>query len=120
MRILAQIGVAVWLQILMCGVALLFAGRFAWRARPGRLRVVGALAVATTFATVASICMGLAMAGRSAAQMAATASANLVPSALVGVAEALASGMMGFATLTLVAILVAIGLAREQGSPKHV
>jgi hypothetical protein len=113
MTIVAQIGMAVWLQILMCGVSLVFAGRFAWRSGPGRLRVVGALAAATTCATVASVCMGLAMAGRSGGKMAAAGSANFIPSMLTGAAEAMAGGMMGFATLTLVAILVAIGLARS-------
>src|SRR5688500_118729 len=90
MRILAQFGVAVWLQMLMCGVSLVFAGRFAWRGGTGRLHVLGALAAATTFATVASVCMGLTMAGRSAAKMAATASPNLVPHTLAGAAEAMA------------------------------
>jgi hypothetical protein len=114
MGILAQFGLAVWLQILMCGVSLVFAGRFAWRSGPRRLQVLGALVAATTFATIASVCMGLAMAGRSASKMAATGSANLVPSLLAGAGEAMAGGLMGFATLTLVAILVAIGLAREK------
>jgi hypothetical protein len=114
MRIFAQIGMAVWLQIWMCVVSLVFAGRFAWRGGPRRLRVLVALAVATTFATLGSVCMGLAMVGRSSARMAAAGAANLVPNLLVGTGEAMGGGLLGFATLTLVAILAAIGLARGQ------
>lgn len=114
MQILSQLGMAVWLQIAMCAVSLLFAGRFAWRSAPGRLAVVGAVAAASAFATLASVCMGLAMVGRAGAKLAAGGSANFVPSTFAGAGEAMAGGMMGFATLTLVAILVAIGLARRQ------
>jgi hypothetical protein len=111
MSILTQIGPAVWLQILMCVVSLLFAARFAWRRATVKLPVLGALTAATAFATVASVCMGLAMVGRAGAKLAG--SPNLVANTFVGVGEAMAGGMMGFATLTLIAILVAIGLGRQ-------
>jgi len=114
MRMFAQFGVAVWLEISMCTVSLLFAGRFAWKGGWRRLQVLVALAAATTFATFASVCMGLAMVGRSSAKMSAATSAHPWPSVLGGAGEAMAGGMMGFATLTLLAILAAIGLARQQ------
>jgi hypothetical protein len=113
MRILAQFGMAVWLQILMCLVSLVFAGWYAWKGGMGRLRVLAALATASTFATLASVCMGLALVGRGVGKLASTGSANLVSNAFVGAGEAMAGGMMGFATLTLVATLAAIGLARD-------
>jgi hypothetical protein len=112
MRILAQFGMAVWLQILMCCVSVIFAGRFAWKGGRERLRVLIALAAASTFATLASVCMGLAMVGRGGARLAATGSSTLVATVFTGAGESMAGGMLGFATLTLTAILAAIGLAR--------
>jgi hypothetical protein len=113
----AQIGLAVWLQLWMCVVSLVFAGRFAWRSGPRRLQVLIALAGATTVATLASVCMGLATVARSSARLAAAGAADLVPTLLVGTGEAMAGGLLGFATLTLVAILAAIGLARGHHPP---
>jgi hypothetical protein len=104
---------AVWLQILMCLVSLVFAGWYAWKGGMRRLRVLAALATAATFATVASVLMGLALVGRGVGKMASTGAADLLSRAAVGAGEAMAGGMMGFATLTLVAILAAIGLARD-------
>jgi hypothetical protein len=114
MSVLSQIGLAVWLQIIMCAISLIHAARFAWSGGLRRLRVTGALAAATLFATLASVAMGLAMVGRSSAQLAAARSPRLVANLLAGAGEAMAGGLMGFATLTLVAILIAVGIARAQ------
>jgi hypothetical protein len=115
MKAIAQVGIPVWLLFISSLVTLAYAGLFATRRRVARLWVLGALTIASTFSTVAAVCMGLAMAGRSgAAMLADEAAGKAIASMVQGVAESFAAGVLGFGTLTLVALLAAIGLWRRE------
>ena len=116
-NMLGQIGVAVWMFLIMCIVSLVAAGRFAWAGpKAPRLPVVIGLGAATFFATGAVVAKGLVMAlggygrlGKGEAAPHPRALEQLV----VGSAEALSGGVLGCATLTLIALLVVVGYRRR-------
>lgn len=112
-QMLGQIGVAVWMFIIMCLVSLVAAGRYAWGGpKAPRLPVVLGLAAAQFFATGAVVAKGLVMVMGGYAKWGAT-SPRALENFMVGSAEALSGGMLGFATLTLISLLVVVGYRRR-------
>jgi hypothetical protein len=116
LRTIAQFGLAVWMMILMCLVSLVYAAWFARRGGVRRLRVVIALSAGTFFTTLAGVLMGLVAVGRSIIAISekgvAVPVSGLYRSSVTGVAESFAGGVLGFGTLTLIALLVAAAFWR--------
>jgi hypothetical protein len=112
MKTVAQFGFGVWMLLLTCALSLVYAGVFFVRGGSRRLRTLAALTVALCFTTLGSMSMGLAVAGRSAARGLEQGDAGAVPGLVMGVAESFAGGVMGFGTMTLVALIVSAALWR--------
>jgi hypothetical protein len=112
MKTIAQFGFSVWMLILICVVSLLYAGVFFVRGGARRLRTLAALTVALCFITLAAMSMGLAIAGRSGAMGLDRGDADALPGMVMGMAESFAGGVMGFGTMTLVALIVGAALWR--------
>jgi hypothetical protein len=119
MKAFAQFGFAVWMLILMCLLSLACAGWFASRGGARRLRVVIAVSTGAFFTTLAATFMGIVTTGRWLAHFAGSppnparmSSPSPGSVALTGLSEALAGGVMGFGTLTVVALIVAVALWR--------
>lgn len=112
MRTIAQFGFGVWMQIGICLVSVIYAALFAVRGGARRFRVLGALTAGLVFATAGSVCMGVAAAAASGARGLSASEPGAVAGLVGGLGEAAAGGLMGFASLTLVAVLVAAAFAR--------
>jgi hypothetical protein len=115
LKAMGQFGFPVWMLILMCLLSLGYATWFAWRGGARRLRVVIALSAGLFFTTLAAVLMGLVASGRSLIKMTATGSMpvpDLIRFVVPGVSESFAGGVLGFATLTLVALIVATAFWR--------
>ncbi|MFT3913993.1 MAG: hypothetical protein QM704_07730 [Anaeromyxobacteraceae bacterium] len=109
---LVQAGGAGGMLTLVFGlVTLVNAALFARRPDARRRGIVAAMGRATTFAAVASLCGGVL-----STLLYATGEGGVdVRFAAAGVAESLASPVMGFALVSLSAMLEAIGARREVG-----
>ena len=103
-----------WFLLAFAGLTLFCGARFAIRPDRDRLRLVGALGLATLFTTLTAICADLAMVGHHAPDfLASHPTLPLSTVVLQGIAEALSPAILGFTVLTLSALLVALGCYRE-------
>lgn len=95
-------------------LALALAVRFAVTPSQRALRTALALAVATGFATVTAICTALWVVGHHAPEyLKAHPETSLPEVVLLGIAESLTPGILGFTMLSLVAIILALGIHRQ-------
>ena len=93
---------------------LVSAVRFAARPESSRLRVVGALGVATLFTTLTAISAALAEVGHHVPDYVARhPGLSLGDALLQGAAESMAPAIFGFTVLSLAALVVALGFHRE-------
>ena len=100
--------------VLSCVFCLIAAGRFAWAGGGRMLRLTLALGASNLFATLAVVSLGLVNAGRHVwTAFGSTPADKLVPKVITAAAESVTAGVMGFATLTLVALLLAVGFFRR-------
>ncbi len=105
-----------WFLLLFGALTLLCAARFAARPDSSRLRLTGALGMATWFTTLTAICADVATVGHHAPDyLAQHPSSSLSTVLLQGAAESLSPAILGFTVLTLTALLVALGCYREPG-----
>jgi hypothetical protein len=111
-RTIAQFGYGVWMLIAMCLVSVVYAALFAARGGARRFRVLCALAIGLTCATAAALCMGMAAAASGVARMLSRGEPVPLPQLVAGLGEVFATGLMGFASLTLVALLAAAAFVR--------
>lgn len=112
MRTIAQFGFSVWMLIGMCLVSVIYAALFAVRGGARRFRVLCALAAGLAFTTLGAVSMGVATAAASGAHVLSRGEPQALPQMIAGVGEAFAGGLMGFGSLTLVALLAAAAFAR--------
>jgi hypothetical protein len=112
MRTIAQFGFGVWMFIGMCLVSVIYAALFAARGGARRFRVLCGLAAGLLFSNAAAFCMGATATAGSVARGLARGQPAPPAQIVTGVGELFAGALMGFASLTLVAILVAVGFAR--------
>ena len=100
--------------VLSCVLCLLAAGRFAWTGGSRALRLALSLGASNLFATLAAVSLGLVSVGRHAWSSIETAATPGFASKLITAAsESIAAGALGFATLSLAAILLTIGIFRR-------
>lgn len=101
--------------LLAFGLAtLVFAARFARAPVRRTLRIALATSAATAFTTLTGICTDLARVGHHApAYIASHPGTTLSDALLQGVAESLSPAILGFTTLSVAALLVAVGFHRE-------
>jgi hypothetical protein len=101
--------------LLAFGLAtLIFATRYAWAPTGRGLRMTLALGVATTFATLTGVCADLAQVGHHAPDYLLRHPEIPVWQILMqGGAECMSPAILGFTTLSLAALLVALGVHRE-------
>lgn len=92
-------------------VALLGAVQFALQPRPGRIGPVIAYGAAVALAALAGVAVDLSMVGRvaSSEEVASDLRQRIV---LAGISESLAPAILGFAILSVVALITAVGLRR--------
>jgi hypothetical protein len=90
------------------------AARFAARPESPRLRMVGALGLATLFTTLTAICADLAAVGHHLPDYLSQHPELLLGSALLqGGAESMSPAIVGFTVLSLASLMVALGFYRE-------
>jgi hypothetical protein len=94
--------------------ALVCAARYAISPSARQLRVTVGLGWATGLTTLTATCTDLAAVGHHASQYLKAHPGSTMPEVLLqGMAESMSPGILGFAMLSLVALIVALGLQRE-------
>jgi hypothetical protein len=107
-------GFAMWFLSAFGLATMAFATRFAWAPVRRTLRTTGGLATATVFSSLAGVCVDLATVGHHApSYRIGHPEASLVEVVLQGAAESLSPAILGFAMLSLAALIVALGFQRE-------
>jgi hypothetical protein len=113
-------GAPMW-AILLFGLAnLLAALRFAVRPVRGRLPAIAALALAVLFSVACGVMADIAAVGSKVPSRPEWANDPKIHLILLrGLAESMAPGILGFSTLSMVALLCAVGLRRlsDGGAP---
>jgi hypothetical protein len=107
-------GFPMWFLVAFGAATLAFSIRFARMPARRTLRTALALAGATAFTTLTGICADLATVGHDApSYLKAHPGTSMVEVLLQGIAESLSPGIMGFTTLSLAGLIVALGFQRE-------
>lgn len=115
-RLFAETG-PMWFLLAFGLATLVFATRYAWVPSRRTLRTTMALAAATAFTSLTCITADLASVGRHAtAYVQAHPETPKTEVLLQGIAEAFSSGILAFTMLSLTAVIVALGLQRDQGT----
>ena len=103
-----------WFLMVFGALSLVCGARFARRPEPARLRMAGAMALATLFTTLTGVCTDLAAVGHQVPIFLAHDSNQLLPSLLLqGAAESMSPAILGFTVLTLDALFIALGCYRD-------
>lgn len=106
-------GVGIWVVFLFGVIALLVAGRFAWRAQPDRLRGVVAMSWATVFGILSAVSSNVASVMWKVPQHPEWSKSPEMPLiVMTGLAESLTPAILGFTMLGVVWLLVAVGYRR--------
>lgn len=107
-------GFPMWFLLAFGLATLIFATRFAWAPLRRTLRTTFALAGATAFTTLTSICTDLAAVGHHLpGYVTKHPDTTLAQALLQGIAESLSPGILGFTMLSLTALILALGFQRE-------
>jgi hypothetical protein len=104
-------GVGMWGVLVLGLIALANAVLFARRPARRRIGVIACMALATVTSALLATCTGLATMGLAASDMAREGGAVL-PVVIGGFAECLAPIVLGFALLTVTAVVTAVGMRR--------
>jgi hypothetical protein len=95
-------------------VDLFFAARFARAPSHRRLRVTVSMGLATGFTTLTATCTDVAAVGHHAPDYLRAHAGTTMPEVLLqGLGESMSPGILGFTTLSLVALIVVVGQYRE-------
>lgn len=105
-------GWSMWIVLLFGLATLVAAGFFVFRRDLGKLALVRALGLATLFAIATGLCANVAAVLTNAPEHAPDG--HLVEAVMLGLAEALAPGILGFTMLSISWLLVAVGTRRAQ------
>ncbi len=105
-------GWSMWFVLLLGLGTLVAAGVFVFRRDLGKLALVRALTLATVFAIAAGLCANVAAVLTNAPGHAPEG--HLVEAVMLGLAESLAPGILGFTMLSISWLLVAVGTRRAQ------
>jgi hypothetical protein len=107
-------GFPMWFLLAFGVMTLVSAARFAARPEPSRLRLAGALGLATLFTTLTAICADLAAVGHHVSNYLSRHPELSLSSALLqGAAEAMSPAIVGFTVMSLASLVVALGFYRE-------
>jgi hypothetical protein len=107
-------GFPMWFLLAFGLATLVFAARFALAPARRALRTTFALASGTALATLTAMCADVAAVGHGAPGYLKThPETTLVDALLQGVAESMSPCIVGFAMLSLAALIVALGYQRE-------
>jgi uncharacterized membrane protein YhaH (DUF805 family) len=114
-RFLIAGGWSTWMVLLLGGICLVCAVRFAWRPDGQRLPIVRALTWATVFAILAGLASNLiAVLSRVSSDEPPPGAGPRHQMLLAGVAESLTTVLLGFTVLALTWMFVAVGMRRMQ------
>jgi hypothetical protein len=114
MTLLVEGGFPMWFLLAIGLAALWFSARFARVPSRRTLRIALALAGAAAGTTLTGVFAALAAVGHHApTYLKAHPNMSLAEVLLQGMAESLSAGVLGFAILSIAAILVAVGFHRE-------
>ena len=114
LTIFAEGGFPMWFLLAFGVATLVFAARFAIAPARRTLRTALALAGGTALASLTAICADVAAVGHGApGYLRAHPETTLVEALLQGMAESMSPGILGFAMLSLSALIVALGVQRE-------
>jgi hypothetical protein len=100
--------------LLTFGAAAMFAARGDRR----RLGFIGAMGAATALSVAGGVCADLAAVGHHGLERCAEHRIEPAACLLVGMAESMAPGIVGFTLLSLAAMLAAVGLSRTARLPQ--
>jgi hypothetical protein len=115
MSTLIREGGAPIIFVIVFGLAtLIAAGIFAARGDRRRLGFIAAMALATLFSVLGAVAADIAAVGHHAAARCPQEPGALLPCLLVGAAESMAPAILGFTTLSLAALLAAVGVSRTR------
>jgi hypothetical protein len=106
-------GYAMWVILLLGGLALWVAGSFAWRPGERKLGILRPLSVATVFATLAGIFSGFGATMHNVTtnpEWSQSPELHLI--VMTGIGESLANAILGFGMLTVAWILATVGMRR--------
>ena len=98
--------------VIFGGLTFAAAAAFAARGDRRRLGFITAMGLATALSIAAGICSDLAAVGHHGLSRCAARSIEPAACLLVGMAEAMAPGIVGFTLLSLAGMLTAVGLSR--------
>ena len=94
--------------------ALAFAVRFAVAPSQRALRTAAALSAATAFTAITGICAAFAAVGHQAPDyLKRHPESTLAEVVLLGIGESMSPGILGFTMLSLIALIVALGVWRQ-------
>jgi hypothetical protein len=114
LTLLTEGGFPMWFLLAFGLATLIFAACFARAPLRRTLRITLALAGATAFTTLTSICTDLAAVGHKLPEYVTKhPDTTLAEALLQGIAESLSPGILGFTMLSLTALIVALGFHRE-------
>jgi hypothetical protein len=113
MNLIRDGGAPMWAIVVFGLLDLLAALRFAYRPVRAQLPIVAALGLAVLFSIACGVMADIAAVGSHAFSRPELANdPKIYLSLLQGLAESMAPGILGFSTLSLVALLCAVGLRR--------
>src|SRR5687767_4900984 len=113
MTLMVEGGFPMWFLLLFGLLGLGAAVRFAQRPEPRYLRLAAALGMATLWATLTGTCAALAAVGKHAPVYQREHPGTSLPEVLLlGLAESMSAGILGFTLLSLTALCVAVGFYR--------
>lgn len=114
LNLLVEGGFPMWFLLAFGLATLWFAVRFARAPSRRLLKTTLALASATGFTVLTTLCTDLAMVGHHAPEyLKAHPEMSLHEVVLQGIAESLSPGILGFTMLSLAALILAYGFQRE-------
>jgi hypothetical protein len=114
MTLILEGGFPMWFLLVFGALALFAGGRFAFHPEPDRLRLAAALGLATLFTVLTAIGADLAAVGHHASEYWAHHPEQTLASVLLqGFAESMSPAIVGFTTLTVLALFIALGCYRE-------
>jgi len=106
-------GFPMWFLLVFGVMTLVSAARFAARPESTRLRLAGALGLATLFTTLTAICADLAAVGHQAPNyLSRHPELSLSSVLLQGAAESMSPAIVGFTIMSLASLVVALGIHR--------
>ena len=117
MTLMLEGGFPMWFLLLFGLLALAAALRFAQRPEPRHLRLAAALGLATAWTTLTATCAALAAVGKHAPEYQRSHPGTSLPEVvLLGFAESMSAGILGFTLLSLIALCIAVGFFRAGSS----